>query len=190
MAGGQCDSCDYCDTTCEDGCEVCNTCQSFCELGQNSDNKFEFSKCISAGQIIGPPVYNSQGENISTWFTRDTWNEAIEAINSVYLTGDYSNASDSCIDANTSDLVMTFSEYKRVADAIGYSYAEEIKEDAVIKSKYFSDLENKIANLDYKENQCNSCNTSCNTCESCEDCNAECDSCDYCDTDCAPPSTT
>ena len=176
-----CDSCDYCDTECEDGCEVCNTCQSFCELGQNSENGFSFSKCIASGEIIGPPKYNSSGKNISTWFTRDTWNEAITAINNVYNDGDYEDASEYCISKNTSDEFMTFAEYKRVADAIGYSYPNSLKKDEVIRSKYFSDLETKIATLKYKSNQCNRCNTSCNTCETCEDCDAECDWCDWCD---------
>ena len=119
--------CDTCDTCCSDGCEGCNSCQSFCVLGQNSDNKFEFSRCVAKDEIIGPPLYDDEGEEISTWFTRDTWNEAIEQINAVYSAGDYSNAKDNCIDLNDSDDFMTFSEYKRVAESIDYTFPDEIK---------------------------------------------------------------
>ena len=176
-----CDSCDYCNTLCQDGCEICNTCQSFCQLGQNSNNGFSFSRCVAKDEIIGPVEYDEYGNEVSTWFTRNTWNEAINRINSIYSRGSYSNASYRRISNNYTDTFMTFEEYKRVADAIGYNYSSEIKKDSVIYGKYFSDLADKIANMPYVSTQCNTCNTSCNTCESCQDCNAECDWCDYCD---------
>lgn len=180
----ECDSCDYCDVECEDGCEVCNSCQSFCELGQNSSNSFSFSQCVEKDEIIGPMAYDEKGNDISSWFTRNTWNEAIARINSIYGEGSYSDASEYQIEKNTSDLFITFDEYKRVADAINYTYDSNIEKNAVIYGTYFSDLADKIANLDYKTNQCDTCNTSCNTCETCQDCNAECDKCDYCDSGC------
>lgn len=171
---GQCDSCDTTDT----GCKTCNTCQSLYQLGPSSNNEFSFSKCVAKDEIIGPPIYNENGINIAPWFTRDTWNEAIKRINEIYLKGAKQNAKDYTIDLNTSDKFMTFAEYKRVAEAIDYEYPKEIKQNAVMYGKYFSDLANAIASMNYIEGQCEICNSSCNSCESCEECNAECDTCD------------
>jgi hypothetical protein len=90
---------------------------------------------------------------------------------------------------------MTFDEYKRVADTIGFRYDTNIQQNAVIYGKYFSQLANAIGKMNYISNQCNTCNATCNVCETCETCDNEgqvscgdCQYCDWCDAGCCEPA--
>lgn len=159
-----CTSCNDCNT-----CMVsCKTCQAFCQTKQNSDNGFEFSQCVVSGEIIGPG-----------YFTRETWNEAIKKINSIFDKGEFKNAKEYKINENSSDTHIKASEFKRVAKAANYtSDNSNIEKDEIIYGTYFTKLENAVANLEYKENQCNSCNANCDGgCNTCEDCLSSCNSC-------------
>lgn len=196
------DGCDYCtDRTCDTVCSdsrYCQTCESFCEHQQISNNGFTFSACVAKNEIIGNVVYYKNGVR-TKGFSRDTWNEAIERINAIYGEGDHSNAAASQISLNNTDEFMTFDEYKRVADAIDFDYDSNIQKNAIIYGQYFKDLENAVAKMLYKSNQCDTCNATCNVCETCQSCNKECDTydcdhcnyrCDVCDTGCCEPTTT
>ena len=200
---GGCDSCEKCDEGCQGACD---TSEAFCATKQNSDNGFKFSKCVTSGQIICDQI----NDETSKYFSRDTWNEAIEKINSVFSKGGATpnekgttaptTAESSKITKNTTDKFITAAEFERVALAIDHTN-DNVKSNAVIYGKYFTDLENAIANLKYKDYQCSSCNSSCDVecdkCQICDDgscqtCNAECNDyccdCDCCDNDQPPPS--
>lgn len=169
-----CNSCEICDS-----CEVdCEDCQSFCETGgQNSSNGFSYSKCIAAGQTITPD---------NSGFTLSDWNSAINRINSVFSEGGQSDASYATI-GTFSGRYLTASEFKRVANAAGYTSDNGvIQPNSLIKGSYFSSLQNAVANLNYKWNQCDTCNAGCdggcNECMSCDaKCEAEVEYCCHCD---------
>ena len=174
-----CQSCELCNTGCQ---SQCDTCQGFCETYQNSSNGFSFSSCVISGQLIGPGA-----------FDRGTWNEAINQINSVFGRGGQSNASWARIANNYTDKFIFASEFNRVASAAGYSNGG-VAYDNLIYGQYYGSLENAIANLSYKPNQCDMCNTGCDLkCDSCQLCDGGCNGCDSecgnyccdcCDNDC------
>lgn len=172
-----CDGCEGCNT-----CQGCISCESFCENGgQNSRNGFSFGKCIATGQAI---------TSDNTGFSRTDWNNAINRINSVFRTGVY-DASWATI-STTGATYLTADEFKRVATAADYTSDNgNIYSGAIIYGTYFSRLENAIANLKYKWNQCNTCDSNCDDCVNCDGgCNAGaeketneyCCSCDTCQT--------
>ena len=183
LSCAECLSCINCEIC--DGCEVvCEICESFCENGgQNSNNGFSFGKCIATGQAITPD---------NTGFNRTNWNNAIAQINAVFNTGVY-NASWATI-PTTGAIYLSADEFKRVATAADYTSDNgNIYSGAIIYGTYFSRLEEAVANLNYKWDQCDVCNVSCdggcNECQSCDagcnGCNAECGeyccSCDSCE---------
>lgn len=146
-------------------CQGCDECLSFCETGgQNSANGFSFGKCVSSGQIIS---FDNTG------FSRSNWNDAIERINSVFLEGDSNNAAWATISINNSDIYMKADEFKRVASAADYtSDNSSIYSGAIIYGTYFSRLEDAVANLNYKWNQCDHCDSECNDCVTCDACDS------------------
>ena len=154
-----CDSCQGCDT-----CQGCDSCLAFCETGgQNSRNGFSFGKCIATGQAMTPD---------GSGFSRTNWNAAISQINSVFNRGSVSNASWATI-STTGATYMTANEFKRVASAANYTSDHgNIYSGAIIYGTYFSRLENAVANLNYKSNQCNHCNSGCNDCVTCDSCDS------------------
>lgn len=179
-----CQTCELCNTGCQ---EPCDSCQSFCETGgQNSSNGFSFSSCVSSGQIIGPG-----------YFDRDTWNEAISRINSVFSEGGQQSASGSKISKCTSDVFITAAEFNRVSNAADATIS--VNKNDIIYGSYYEDLEMAVANLDYKWGQCDQCNIECDkTCNKCETCDGGCDGCDSecgnyccdcCDHDCCDNDT-
>lgn len=164
IACNGCNTCQICDA-----CEVdCEDCQSFCETGgQNSNNGFSFSSCITSGQAITPD---------GVGFSRSDWNSAINRINSIFNEGRESDASSYTI-LTTNDTYLKASEFKRVAGTVGYtSDNSNINSGSLIKGLYFERLENAIANLKYKWNQCDSCNAACDGgCNECMSCNSGCE---------------
>lgn len=183
-----CQVCQKCDSGCQ---EPCDSCQAFCETGgQNSANGFSFSSCIASGEIIGVG-----------YFDRTVWNEAITAINSVFNEGSQQNASSSTISSCSSDLFITATEFNRVSEAAECDV--NVESEQIIYGSYYQSLESAIANLNYKEDQCDLCNIECDkTCNECEICDGGCDGCDSecgnyccdcCDNDCCdndkPPET-
>ena len=168
LSCAECLSCIDCEIC--DGCEVeCESCESFCETGgQNSRNGFSFGKCVATGQVM---------TSDNTGFSRTDWNNAINRINSVFRTGAH-NASWATI-STTGATYMTADEFKRVATAAGYTSDNgKIYSGAIIYGSYFSRLENAVANLKYKWNQCNTCNSSCDGgCNECQSCDSSCNGC-------------
>ena len=194
----ECNVCQLCDTGCQPGCD---TCQGFCESDQNSYNNFSYSKCVSSGQIIC---------DNSTYFSRETWNEAIDTINNVFSKGrssaggrkgctDPTNANDSKISRNETDTHITAAEFERVASTVGHSN-KNVALNAVIYGSYFSDLAGAVAALQYKSYQCDTCNSSCDIeCDKCQKCDTGCQGCDAecedycchcCDNDCCDNNKT
>lgn len=170
-----CKKCVQCETA--DACtSLCNTAQTYCKKQQNSDNNFSFSSCVSSGEIIGPG-----------YFDRDCWNEAISKINSVFTKG-IAPATESTISSCT-DSFITADEFNRVASAADCDVI--VVSDGIIYGTYYEALEDAIANLQYKSDQCDSCNIKCNaTYDKCVTCNASCNSCNAeCGDSCcdAPP---
>ena len=54
----------------------------------------------------------------------------------------------------------------------------KIYSGAIIYGSYFSRLENAVANLKYKWNQCDTCNSSCDGgCNECQSCDSSCNGC-------------
>lgn len=181
-----CQSCQLCDSGCQ---EPCDSCESFCETGgQNSSNNFSFSACVSSGQIIGVG-----------YFDRGVWNEAIDMINSVFSEGSKQSASSSKINRCNNDLFITANEFERVAGTANY-YNVGVGQNKVIYGLYYEELENAVANLNYKWGQCDQCNVDCDkTCDKCETCDGGCDGCDSecgnyccdcCDNDCCDNDKT
>lgn len=200
---GGCDSCEKCDEGCQG---TCDSSEAFCATDQNSNNGFKFSKCVASGQIICDQI----NDKASKYFSRDTWNEAIQKINEVFSAGGAipndkgtqapTTAESSKISKNITDKFITAAEFERVATVVNHKN-DNVKSNAVIYGKYFTSLEEAVANLEYKDYQCSSCNHSCDVecdkCQLCDDgscqtCNAECNDyccdCDCCDSDQPPPT--
>jgi len=176
---GGCDSCDSCDS-CEGciSCEICDSCQggcdtseAFCVHDQNSHNGFTYSECISHGEIIGPG-----------YFDQSTWNEAVSQIKSVFNEGAERNASSVANSVNyCSDKYLKASEFNRISNVVDCDTRVSAK-TSIVYGSYFSSLENAVANLYYKDYQCDMCNQNCdNGCDACESCDASCNSCNSCD---------
>lgn len=201
---GRCNGCNTCNVQC-DTCQKCDTCQAPCNAAQLSIEGstckvfrqfgiFDFSKCYSSGEIIGPG-----------YFDEDAWQEIIDHYNTIGdkgITKPLLNPSSFLSDPSYSDLVpFSAAEFNRIADAVG---ANTVKPQDVIKGSYFSNLVNAINSLNGRSDSCDYCNSNCNcpsgdttkcvacqtcvTCQGCVSCqggDANCkNSCCGCDTQC------
>lgn len=152
----KCNACQQCDENCDSSAGQCNVAQTLCEVGAEEFGKvsyFSFSpNPLDSLTRIGP----SDGEHI---FNKASWDAIIQHMNSILRLDIAQNEEEQAISRVEHVSPFTATEFKRVADIVGYKYDEEkIKAGNIIFGYYFSNLEDAVNQKTFHPLACKMCN--------------------------------